>query len=487
MGRDMGLSRHLLLASTAGLLFVGAAQAADLPTNKTPPAPPTTPAVCTGYWDFFTTPCTLSVAGVTLYGTIDIGAGYSKFGAPWNGTVNFADNYLISKAGRPNVYELAPNALSQSNVGVKVKEDFAPGWSFVGLAETGFDPFSLELANGPGAMAQNTNLPLAAQSTSGNSARAGQWFNSQVFAGLANSTFGTLTFGRQNTLLLDDVNAYDPMGGSYAFSVIGFSGTTAGGGNTEDTRSNSAFKYHVVVGPFHAGALAQVGGYEQGNGAEGLYQGNLGFDAYGFSFDAAYSYAEDSVKLGTFNATPTDAGFPVPPTDALKATISDDTTYQLVGKYKWNQLTLFGGFESIQYANPTSQWATKGTPLTVLGGYYGVNQGNAFDTPEHLQVYWTGAKYSFTPVLDGTVAYYHYNQDFYQSSTTFIASCSNSLHSNCAGTLDAVSALLDWHFSPKFDTYAGLMFSEVNNGQANGYQAGGHVNVDPTVGLRFKF
>ena len=116
-----------------------------------------------------------------------------------------------------------------------------------------------------------------------------------------------------------------------------------------------------------------------------------------------------------------------------------------------------------------------------------MNQGNAFDTPEHLQVYWTGAKYSFTPVLDGTVAYYHYNQDFYQSSTTFIASCSNSLHSNCAGTLDAVSALLDWHFSPKFDTYAGLMFSEVNNGQANGYQAGGHVNVDPTVGLRFKF
>ncbi len=55
------------------------------------------------------------------------------------------------------------------------------------------------------------------------------------------------------------------------------------------------------------------------------------------------------------------------------------------------------------------------------------------------------------------------------------------------GTLDAVSAMVDWQFAKKFDTYAGVMFSEVNNGLANGYQTGGHVNVDPTIGLRFRF
>jgi hypothetical protein len=71
--KRIGVSLAALIAA------VGAAQAADLPTTKAPPAPPT---VCTGYWDFFTTPCKLSVAGVTLYRTIDIGAGYSKFGAP---------------------------------------------------------------------------------------------------------------------------------------------------------------------------------------------------------------------------------------------------------------------------------------------------------------------------------------------------------------------------------------------------------------------
>ena len=184
-----------------------------------------------------------------------MGVGYDKFGAPWNPTAHFGDNYMISKAGRPNIYELAPNALSQSNVGVKVSEPIAPGWSFVGQLETGFDPYSLQLANGVGAQYENNLVPLPLQSSSADSSRAGQWDNSQAFGGISNTTFGTLTFGRENTLLLDGVNSYDPMGGSYAFSVIGFSGTTAGGGNTEDTRSNTAFKYRVSYNNFRAAGI----------------------------------------------------------------------------------------------------------------------------------------------------------------------------------------------------------------------------------------
>ena len=274
------------------------------------------------------------------------------------------------------------------------------------------------------------------------------------------------------------------MGGSYAFSLIGFSGTTAGGGNTEDTRSNSAFKYRVTYNNFRAGALVQVGGYAQGNGTNGVYQAQVGFDAYGFSFDAIGSFAEDSVKLGTLNAAIT------PPTpDALTSTISNDTSIMLLGKYTWKQLTLFGGFEDIKYQNPDSPWQTTGHYFTSIGGNITASGGNKFYTPEYLQVYWTGAKYAFTPDLVGTVAYYHYNQDFYQSAAVPIANCSSSAHSNCSGTLDAVSALLDYRFgfAQKFDVYAGAMFSEVNGGQANGYQTGGHVNIDPTVGLRFRF
>ena len=69
--------------------------------------------------------------------------------------------------------------------------------------------------------------------------------------------WGTLTFGRQNTLLTDDVNAYDPQGGSYAFSPIGYSGMTGGAGDTEEARWTTAIKYRVNVGDFRFAVMGQ--------------------------------------------------------------------------------------------------------------------------------------------------------------------------------------------------------------------------------------
>jgi hypothetical protein len=51
--------------------------------------------------------------------------------------------------------------------------------------------------------------------------------------------------------------------------------------------------------------------------------------------------------------------------------------------------------------------------------------------------------------------------------------------------MDAVSFVVDWRFAAKFDAYAGLMFSQMNGGLLNGFLA--RNNIDPTVGLRFKF
>ncbi len=57
--------------------------------------------------------------------------------------------------------------------------------------------------------------------------------------------YGTLTAGRVNTLSLDAINSYDPMGGAYAFSPLGFSGSFAGFGDTEAARANTALKYRL--------------------------------------------------------------------------------------------------------------------------------------------------------------------------------------------------------------------------------------------------
>jgi predicted porin len=97
---------------------------------------------------------------------------------------------------------------------------------------------------------------------------------------------------------------------------------------------------------------------------------------------------------------------------------------------------------------------------------------------------WIGAKYTITNNLDVTGAYYHYDQsNFFRSGPN--VDCSDAAHPQCSGSFDAVSAVVDWRFAAKWDTYFGCMFSQVNGGVSNGYLQ--RNNVDPTFGLRFRF
>jgi hypothetical protein len=77
--------------------------------------------------------------------------------------------------------------------------------------------------------------------------------------------------------------------------------------------------------------------------------------------------------------------------------------------------------------------------------------------------------------------YYHYDQNNFGAG----ASCNTAAKATCSGTFDAVSFAVDWRFAAKFDAYAGLMFSQVNNGLANVYL--NRNTIDPTVALRFRF
>ena len=95
------------------------------------------------------------------------------------------------------MFTLAPNGLSRSSVGVVVDEPFAPGWAFVADLEAGFDPYSLQLSNGPASIAANRGVPLDAQSANNNSSHAGQFYNALGFLGVSSDTLGTLTFFRQ--------------------------------------------------------------------------------------------------------------------------------------------------------------------------------------------------------------------------------------------------------------------------------------------------
>ena len=162
-------------------------------------------------------------------------------------------------------------------------------------------------------MYRSTSRPPTA-----NSSRAGQWFNSLGYVGFSSATYGTLTVFRQNSLTLDGVIAYDPMGASYAFSPIGFAGIACGVGNTEVCRFSNSVKYRLNIGQARVAALWQFGGYEQNNPSQGAYQFQVGGDVPNLangtlSLDAIYSNVRNAVSLSLGPGSNDPNGTPIPP------------------------------------------------------------------------------------------------------------------------------------------------------------------------------
>jgi len=471
-----------MVLGLAGTAWASTALADDIMVAKAPPPPAQpAPAACTGVVEFFTTSCPLSWYGITVYGTVDAGMSWQSHGTPFNRSYGPGTEPLVSSNGNRALWNIAPNGLSQSNIGIKGKEEFAPGWSFIFDLQAGFDPYSLQLANGPKSQLENNGVAAANQSSNGDSSRAGQFYNSVGYAGISSPTYGTLTVGRQNSLTLDGVIAYDPQAASYAFSLIGYSGVTSGVGDTEDARFSTAVKYRVDIGQFRVAALYQFGGYLLNNASTDAYQVQAGGDfsagAYGkVSFDAIYSSVHDAVL--SLPLTPAqNALFP----HTLAARISDDSSVMLLGKYTYGPVQLYAGYEYISFEAPSHPQTT----FINIGGYTVVSAdiSNTFFDGRKLQVFWTGAKYAVTSDIDLIGAYYHVDQNSFATGVN--AGCRSTVSSQCAGTEDALSLAVDWRFAKKFDAYAGFMYSKVNNGLASGFLFNNTIN--PTAGLRFRF
>jgi len=195
------------------------------------------PKTCTGVWDFIETDCQLTWYGITLYGAIDAGFGYQTHGAPFDPRSPPGASYLVQKYSRSPRWDIAPNGLTNSFIGIKGTEPIGGNTSLVFALDAGFDPYSFKFSNGPGSVAHNAGVPQNQQTSWADSSRAGQWYNGQGYVGVSSPTFGTLTVFRQNSLTLDGVFDYDPMSASYAFSPIGWQGITCGGGEkTAGTR-----------------------------------------------------------------------------------------------------------------------------------------------------------------------------------------------------------------------------------------------------------
>ena len=205
-----------------------------------------------------------------------------------------------------------PNNLSQTGLGIRGKEEFLPGWSVVFNASTGINPQSGQLANASATDTVNNGLPRSSYSIAIDGARAGQPFNDEFYAGISSEHFGTLTFGRQRALGTDTMLLYDPADGSYAFSYIGYNGTMAGGGDTEDTRWDDALKYRLTYGPVHFGAMINspmvlaaairpprldCGHLHAGKAHNNAYGFDIGGESGKFSADVVYQRYNQAISV----------------------------------------------------------------------------------------------------------------------------------------------------------------------------------------------
>jgi predicted porin len=94
-------------------------------------------------------------------------------------------------------------------------------------------------------------------------------------------------------------------------------------------------------------------------------------------------------------------------------------------------------------------------------------------------------RYTVLPQLDLVGAYYGYHQSNF-ATTAANAGCTTNKSGTCRGTEEVISFDADYRLSKRFDTYAGVMYSGVHDGLANGYSF--HTtDITTTAGVRFKF
>ena len=501
---------------TGIVLVVGQDVTVDIKMRRSTPDP------CASGHEFLTTDCTLTWHGITLYGAYDIGVGWVSHGLPENG-YNYEGESLVNRNGYRSRWLIAPNNLQQTGLGIRGKEEFAHGWFVVFNASSGINPQSGLLANASATQIANNGLPRASYTYAIDGARAGQPFNDEIYGGVSSTQFGTLTFGRQRSLGTDAMLLYDPAGGAYAFSYIGYNGTMAGGGDTEDSRWDDAIKYRLTYRRVHFGAM-----YKFADGTGGCYSASstwtaancapesahnnaYGFDLGGeygkFSADIVYQHYNQAISVlnpllgpqsptapyqsttNSINTNPITGANVIPTTNTVYGIVTDNNAIMGAAKYTWKPFKFYAGYEYIWQNNPSHPL---GVGASDQGGYQlsGVEDNN-LDSEKNVQVWWTGAKYAFDSKTNITFAWYQQRQNDFRVPPT--CSPEAGFRSSCAGTLNEVSLFADHHFTPRFDAFTGLAYSYVTGGLAiaiphkPGVPYYHNNNFAPLIGCRFAF
>lgn len=463
------------------------------------------------------------IGPISIYGTIDVGVGYQSAGVPANGATGIEYQAFTTTRNFGGSQTLVTeNALEYSKLGIKLNEPISKDLALVGQAEAWINPLSGQLMDSCKSIAQNSGIPDSHQTGTFDSAGCGQAFSRGLFGGIASKTYGTVTFGRQNTPFMAVLAAYDPQVNAPAFSFIGYSGTLGGAGSTGASRWNNAIKYAYAQGPVHL--VAEFAAKSPDSGAPGTSWGvTAGFTTGGLSIDLGYERENAVVSLRSSDDNPAN---PLTNTagaanggdiwnsvnqNGLSGYLSRNSAFLATGKYEVafadkSKLTLFAGFEHFEKAAAANPYA--GIAGYSQGGYPVAIDLEITSTPKY-NFEWFGARYATTKGLTVSAAYYNAHVgDWAVGLTTNGAGPLAGVPAGlslgcgaagllCAGSFHEASLIVDKAIHKHVDLYIGLNWSQVTDGLAFGFpgnQAGGGVGTTGSqtqtgvyTGVRIKF
>jgi predicted porin len=181
----------------------------------------------------------------------------------------------------------------------------------------------------------------------------------------------------------------------------------------------------------------------------------------------------------------------------LAAYISNDTSYNVMGKYTFefgdsahkDKLTVYAGYSHIQKAH--GDYSVGGAE-----GSYPISVGININDSAEYNMEWVGARYAMGSGLNLIGAYYHITQNSWTigltpTGTQGIGCTAAGLL--CSGDFDEVSLVADYIINKHYDVYAGVNWSEVTDGLANGFTgttvgtSGAENSTTFMWGLRIKF
>ena len=180
------------------------------------------------------------------------------------------------------------------------------------------------------------------------------------------------------------------------------------------------------------------------------------------SLSAPYQSTTDSIDTTPINGGAGLGPNLIDPNDTVYGIVTDNNAIMVAAKYKWDPFKFFAGYEYIWQNNPENPL---GVGASDQGGYFmsGVEDNN-LDSEKLVNIWWTGAKYTYRKKTDITFAWYQQRQNDFRVPPT--CSATAGFRGSCAGTLNEGSFYPDHHFTKRFDAYAGLAYSWVTGGLA---------------------